>query len=147
MSVTIKWLSNTAPTPDKSCPEFPETFNLIDEPNRIFDLYVAEPRPTPPATTPVGKYALVKSIRLVNAGSSVVTVNLYVMRPEDPSKPRYLLKARRRYVLRVDMRIEAGRMKIHNSEIALEPGDRIQGEITTDGKLYYLISGLEREAS
>lgn len=133
MSLQIKSLTVSAPTVDNSLAAQNDSFNTIPTANTVYDLYSA---PTDPNTK---KAAIVKSIRLANTHTATVKVTLYFMRPN--SSGAY----RRRLLTPVDLPLTANYVYIDDSEITLEPGDRIQGKADYGAVIQYLISGVERE--
>jgi hypothetical protein len=98
------------------------------------DLYVA----------PTGKAAIVKSIRLVNTGSGVAVVNLYIRRATGGTSYRIAPK---------DLNLAGGSAYIDGSEVTVEglspdsaSSDRIRGYVSSGGPVDYVLSGIERDA-
>jgi hypothetical protein len=137
MSVQIKSLSNTAPTADNSltAPQN-DNFNIIPGANITYDLYTA------PNDSANERAAIVKSIRLINtSAASTVKVNLYFNRPNSSGQNR------RRLLITADTALLPGFSLIDESEITLEPGDKIQGKADTANVIQYVISGVERDVT
>ena len=80
-----------------------------------------------------------KSIRLVNTHSATVKVNLYFNRPNATGQYR------RRLIGPVDITLAPGLSFIDDSEVTLEPGDRLQAKADVGGVIQYVISGVERD--
>jgi hypothetical protein len=133
MSVQIKSLTNGSPVQDQSGPVPNDKFNLIPTAGVFFDLYTA------PSSTTVRKGALVKGIRVLNAGAAPAQVSLYFNRPT-PNAP-----SSRRLLAPPNIVLQPGSAYIDEGEIALEPGDKIQGKSDTANVIQYIISGIERD--
>jgi hypothetical protein len=121
-----------------------DNFSVIPTAGVVYDLYTAPNAPGDPAAVPPVpqniKSAVIESIRLVNKSAGLVTVNLDFMRPH----PIYGWH-RRVPISRVDQALQSGFVYIDDSEITLEPGDRIQGVASVANAVHYVISGVERE--
>lgn len=87
-------------------------------------------------TTPVALTTIVKSIRLVNTGSSPTTVNLYVWRAAQDNTNRHIAP--------VNMTVPSGGLAIDDQEITLSSGDIVKGDVASGGTVDYLISGIQR---
>lgn len=91
---------------------------------------------------PTNKTAIVKSIRLVNTGSSSVAVNLFVRRATGGASYRIIPK---------DLLLAPGAAFIDESELTLEGlaavngEDRIRGVVPTGSTVDCVISGVERD--
>lgn len=111
-------------------------FNLLENANIVYDLYIA------PNTSPEVRSAIVKSIRLVNThASTTIKVTLWFNKPNTNGQHR------RRLLTPVDMALPPNVVYIDDSEITLEPGDKIQARTDTANVVQYLISGVERDES
>jgi hypothetical protein len=117
MAVQIKSLArNTLPTPSEA------------------DLYAV----------PAGKSAIVKSLRLVNTGTSTAVVNLWFRRGTSSSGTSYR-------IIPKDLNLAPGAAFVDDSELTLEYVDssnidRIRGAVAS-GTVDYVISGIERDVS
>jgi hypothetical protein len=117
MAIQIKSLArNTLPTPSEA------------------DLYAV----------PAGKAAIVKSVRLVNTGSSSAVVNLWFRRGTSGAGTSYRIVPK-------DLTLPPGGAFIDDSELTLEYVDssnidRIRGAVAS-GTVDYVISGIERDVS
>jgi len=94
-----------------------------------------------------GKAAIVKSIRLVNTGSSPVTVNLFVKRAAASSQPGGGLR-----ILPKDCSLAPGAALIDDSEVTLEYVsssniDFVRGCASAATTVDCVISGVERDQS
>ena|SRR6266496_1449930 len=139
MSVQIKSLTNGVPPRDTSLVAPNDFFNLIQGANIVYDLYTAPNVTTPTVNT---KAAIVKSIRVINThATATVKMTLYFNRPNASGQNR------RRLLTPADMSLPPNFVYIDDSEITLEPGDKIQGKTDTAAVVQYLISGVERDAS
>lgn len=134
MSVQIKSLTNIAPTKDISLAAAVDSFNTIPTANEVYDLYSAS------NTSTIKKTAIVKSIRLMNTHTAATKVTLYFNRPHPTSGQN-----RRRLLTPADMELTAGITYLDDSELALEPGDKIQGKASVGNAIQYVISGIERD--
>jgi hypothetical protein len=85
-------------------------------------------------TTPAGLTSIVKSIRLVNAATGPVTINLYFT-PSGGSSY---------FIAPTNLLIGAGGMAIDDQEITMGPGDSIQAAASVGGAISYVISGIQR---
>jgi hypothetical protein len=90
---------------------------------------------------PIGKAAIVSSIRLVNTGGATATVNLYVRRGGSGTLYR---------IAPMNMTLPAGYSYVDEAELTLEAKDtgnqdRIQGSVSSGGTVDYVISGVERD--
>ena len=91
---------------------------------------------------PVNKAAIVKTIRLINTGSSSVTVNLFVRRGSGGTSYRIAPK---------DLSLPGGGAFIDDSELTLEgltatgDSDRVRGIVSSSGTVDCVISGVERD--
>ena len=83
-------------------------------------------------TTPVALTTIIKSIRLVNKGSTA-TMNLYLKTAADGNDRR---------LMPPNFSISAGTMVIEDQEITMSPGDNIDADTT--GTVDYLICGIQR---
>lgn len=129
MALTIKALTDSAPTVDNSLAAPNDSFNIIPTANQVYNLY----------TVPAGKATIAKNIRLANIGSTTVKVNVYFMRPNGTGQYR------RRQITPVDLAIAPGCVYVEDDELTLDPGDRIQAKADTANVIQYLISGMERD--
>jgi hypothetical protein len=90
---------------------------------------------------PTNKSAIVKNIRLVNTGTSSVTVNLFIRRASGGTSYRIAPK---------DLSIAPGAAFIDDQEVTVEfvtdvaSSDRIQGYASA-GTVDYVLSGIERD--
>ncbi|MBI1839302.1 MAG: hypothetical protein HYR88_00420 [Verrucomicrobia bacterium] len=134
MSLSIKELTNTSTSIDNSIAAVVDSFNVIPTANVVYDLYTA-PNSSPTSV----KAAIVKGIRLANIGATAAKVNLYFMRLNATGQNR------RRQLSPVDLTLQPGYLYIDDSELSLEPGDRIQGKCDTANAIQFVISGAERD--
>lgn len=136
MSVLIKSLTNGTPPVDTAVAAPSDFTNMLPGANTVYDLYSA------PNTSLVKRAAIVKSIRLVNThASATAKVTIWFNRPN--SNGQY----RRRLLTPADMPLPPNVVYSDDSEIALEPGDKIQAKSDTAAVIQYLISGVERDQS
>jgi hypothetical protein len=136
MSVLIKSLTNGTPTVDGSSAAQNDSFNLLQNANTVYNLYSA------PNTSPTIRAAIVKGIRLVNThATTTVKVTVYFNRPNAFGQNR------RRLLTPVDMSLPPNFVYVDDTEVTLEPGDRIQAKTDTPNVVQYLLSGVERDAS
>ena len=134
MSVVIKSLTLVAPVLDTSNPAQNDYFNVLQNANTFYTLYI-----TP--TSPTIRSAIVKGIRLINThATATVKVTLYFNRPNAFGQNR------RRLLTPLDMPLAPNYVYLDDSEVTLEPGDRLQAKTDTPNVVQYLISGLERDA-
>jgi hypothetical protein len=94
-----------------------------------------------------GKAAIVKNIRLVNTGSSAVTVNLFVKRAALASAPGGGYR-----IIPKDMSLAPGAAFIEDSEVTLEYVsssliDLVRGYASAATTVDCVISGIERDVS
>lgn len=134
MSIQIKSLTTGTPVKDTSQVSPMDTFNLIPSKDDVYSLYVAAKE------TDNKKTAIVKGLRLVNTHTAAVTISIYFNRP-NPATGQY----RRRLIAPADIVLAAGCAFIDDSEITLEPGDKIQAKASVANVIQYLISGVERD--
>src|SRR5262245_47573271 len=135
MSVLIKSLTSSAPPADTSLAAQLDSFNTLQTANTVYDLYAA------PNDSVAKRAAILKSIRLVNKhATAIVKVTLWFNRPNANGQNRRLL------LTPADMPLLPNFVYIDDSEITLDPGDKIQCKADTGGVVQYLISGLERDA-
>ena len=128
MSVQIKSLTDPAPTVDIALQAVADNFNLIPKANTVYTLY----------TAPTNKAAIVKSIRMVNILAQTVEISLYLNKSDSNGF------GRRRRLVPLTPIPQKGAI-IDDSEITLEPGDRIQASADVGNAIHYVISGVERE--
>jgi hypothetical protein len=84
-----------------------------------------------------GKAQIIKSMRFANTNTSApVTLNLYFARSSPPELQ----------IAPKNLSIAAGQIYVDDTEITLEPGDRIRGSVSTGGVVDCIISGIERDA-
>ncbi len=96
----------------------------------------------------LGRAAIVKSIRLVNAGTSAVTLNTWFVRTIAGTPTSYR-------ILPKDLVLAPGQMLVDDSEITMEnftaggvtTTDLIQLQVSVANVLYYVFSGIERDQS
>jgi hypothetical protein len=132
MSVEIKSLTIGTPRRDDSQAAKNDSFNLIPMANVVYDLYAAANDATEK------KAAIVNSLRLVNTHTAAVVVNLYFNRPNGGLN-------RRRLLAPPNISLAPGMCFIDDSEITLEPGDKLQAKADTANVIQYVISGVERD--
>ena|SRR5216117_1947828 len=97
---------------------------------------------------PNGRAAIVKSMRLVNAGTSAVTLNTWFVRTIAGTPTSYR-------ILPKDLVLAPGQMLVDDSEITMEnftaggvtTTDLIQLQVSVANVLYYVFSGIERDQS
>lgn len=133
MSVEIRSLTIGVPAEDQGMEEPNDFFNIIQNQNVVYDLYVVPS--TPPMT------ALISNIRLANTHTSTVQITLYFTRPTLPPNPY----PRRRLLTPVNMSLPANSIYVDDHELAMEKGDKIQAVASVGGVIQYLINGVERE--
>jgi len=85
--------------------------------------------------------AIVKSIRLANIKGQTVNISLYFNRPDANGKNR------RRLLTPEGMGVASGSTYIDDSELTLEPGDKLQLKVNSANAIQYVISGVERDLS
>jgi hypothetical protein len=137
MSTQIRCLTTgDAPQQDNALVAQNESFNIIPAANTVYDLYAA-PNDT---VNNNRKGAIVSSVRLINTHATVTAkVTLYFNRPTTTGQ------SRRRLLTPADMQLAPNFMYIDDTELTLEPGDKIQGKTDTAGVVQYFISGVERD--
>src|SRR6059036_269012 len=141
MSVQIKQLTNSATIEDLSGAALVDSFNVIPAAaaSKVYDLYTAQ------NTSTAKKSAIVKGIRLTNIQTSPtappVKVTLYFNRPTSGGQYR------RRLLAPTDIQLPSNFTFIDDSELTLEPGDKIQAKADTANVIQYVISGVERDVS
>lgn len=137
MSIQIKSLTTGAPVLDHPGTEGNapnEAFNIIPTADQVYTLYAAV------NASGIMKSAIVKGIRIINTHTAAVTVTLWFNRPP-PGTDKY----RRRLLAPADIALPPGASLIDDSEITLEPGDKIQAKASVANVIQYLISGVERD--
>jgi hypothetical protein len=134
MSLQIKSLTSGLPTKDiASAAPSTDSFNLIPSANDVYTLYSAAKE------TSDRKSAIVKGLRFVNTHDDDVTISLYFNRPNATGQ------FRRRLLAPANIVLTAGSSFIDDSEITLEPGDKIQAKASVANVIQYIISGVERD--
>src|SRR5947208_2996818 len=135
MSVIIKALTTTtgAPVLDKSLAAQNDFFNLLQTPNVVYDIY------SPPNDATAKRAAIVKAIRIANTHTANVKITLYVNRPNASGLNR------RRLLTPADMTLGPNQVYVDESELTLEPGDKIQAKADVGSVIQYWITGLERD--
>src|SRR5689334_8775627 len=115
MSLQLKSLTNGTPIKDTGLPAPNSLFNVIPTANDVYDLYTA------PKTSTTNRAAIVKGVRLSNTrvGTSSVKVTLYFTRPNATGQHQ------RRLLAPADLLLADGFTYVDDSEITLEPGDKI----------------------
>lgn len=97
---------------------------------------------------PNGRAAIVKSMRLVNAGTAAFTLNTWFVRTIGGTDSLYRM-------LPKDLVLAPGQMLVDDSEITMEnftaggvtTADSIQIQASVANVLYYVFSGIERDQS
>lgn len=134
MSLQIKSLTSDAPVKDTSLAAPNNSFNLIPTANDIYSLYSAA------NATDNKKTAIMKGLRLINTHTEDVSISLYFNRPNTTTG-----QYRRRLIAPAGIVLPAGCAFLDDSEITLEPGDKIQAKASVANVIQYLISGVERD--
>ena len=136
MSIQIKSLTMTVPTKELSLAAPLDTFNTVSTANEVYDLY------TTPNSGGFTRSAIAKTIRLVNThATNAVKVSLYY------NKPNANGQNRRRLLAPADILLPAGTTYIDDSELTLDPGDKIQAKADTANVIQYIISGVELDVT
>lgn len=86
-------------------------------------------------SVPVGKYAMTRSIIMVNTSGSTVTVNVYVS----------IQSATSRRVVAKDLSIAAGASASIDLNLTLSGGDAIEMDSSSAGAIDYVVNGVESQ--
>ncbi|HTD87785.1 MAG TPA: hypothetical protein VK850_14510, partial [Candidatus Binatia bacterium] len=137
MSVIIKSLVLSAPVVDNNPAAPNDPFGVIpaQTASTVYDLYAA------PKDSIANRAAILKAIRLANTHTASVKVTLYVNRPNSSGFHR------RRLITPVDMVLGPNQIYVDDTELTLEPGDKLQGRAEIANVVQYWISGVERDVS
>lgn len=137
MSVLIKSLTLGPPVADITAAATNDYFNVIQAANTVYDLYTA------PNETSAKRAAIVNSIRVANTHSANVKITFYVNRPTAATNGFH----RRRLLTPIDMTLGPNQIYVDETELTLEPGDKIQGKADVANVIQYWISGVERDVT
>jgi hypothetical protein len=86
---------------------------------------------------------MVRSIRLINTHSAPVKVTLFVYHEASPDSTTTLRQ--QRLLTPKNMSLPPNYLYVDDTEITLDPGDKVQGRVGLGNVVQYLISGAERE--